>query len=201
MDEQQRELIAVEVFKRTGIALSADDPVFVVAELCKQIIKEDTELYIDKQQAVLKAIREVPGAISEAVEVVAQAVERAEIISSELAEIAVQKARAEATEAISTALAAHLNGANEGLAKLERRLAKASDSVRDEKSFRLNMVLGCSLLLCAISLPVSMYLQNSAQAKAQQEAAYYLREIANLERSIEQLPPMLREKIKQSAKP
>jgi hypothetical protein len=199
--EQQRELIAIEVFKRTGIALSADDPVFVVADICKEIIKSDTELYIDKQQAVLKAIREIPGAISDAVEVVAKSVDRAEEITRELAEAAVEKAKAEATEAITAALTAHLNGANEGLAELERRMKVFSSSLQDPKSSRLNMILGVSLLLCGLSLPMSMLLQKSALDKAQLESAFYLRELASLERSIEQLPPMLREKIKQSAKP
>lgn len=201
MDEQQRELIAVEVFKRTGIALSADDPVFVVAELCKEIIKEDTELYIDKQQAVLKAIREVPGAISEAVEVVAQSVDRAEEITRELAEAAVEKAKAEATEAITAALTMHLSGANEGLAELERRMKIFSNSLRDPKTSRLNMVLSVALLLCGLSLLMSTLLQKSALDKAQLESAYYLRELAALERSIDKLPPMLREKIKQREKP
>ncbi|MCY1352509.1 hypothetical protein D9M69_388130 [compost metagenome] len=201
MDEQQRELIAVEVFKRTGIALSADDPVFVVADLCKEIIKNDTELYIDKQQAVLKAIREIPGAISDAVEVVAQSVDRAEAVTRELAEAAVEHAKAEATQAITAALAAHLSGANESTAELERRLKSISSSLRDPKVSRTNVVLGVSLLLCAVSLPLSMLLQKSALDKAQQESAYYLREIAALERSIEQLPPMLREKIKQKVRP
>ncbi|MCY1291935.1 hypothetical protein D9M70_411420 [compost metagenome] len=201
MDEQQRELIAVEVFKRTGIALSTDDPVFVVADLCKEIIKNDTELYIDKQQAVLKAIREIPGAISDAVEVVAQSVDRAEAVTRELAEAAVEHAKAEATQAITAALAAHLSGANESIAELEQRLKSISSSLRDPKASRTNMVLGLSLLLCTVSLPLSMLLQKSALDKAQQESSYYLREIAALERSIEQLPPMLREKIKQKVRP
>lgn len=201
MDEQQRELIAVEVFKRTGIALSADDPVFVVADLCKEIIKSDTELYIDKQQAVLKAIREIPGAISDAVEVVAKSVDRAEEITRELAEAAVEKAKAQATEAITTALAAHLSAANESLAELERRLKLVGSSLRDPKASRLNMILGASLLLCAVTLPISMLIQKSALEKAQQESQYYLRELATLEHSIEQLPPMLLEKIKRNAKP
>jgi hypothetical protein len=201
MDQQQRELISVEVFKRTGIALGADDPVFVVAELCKEIIKEDTELYIDKQQAVLKAIREVPGAISEAVEVVAKSVDRAEEITRELAEAAVEKAKAEATEAITAALTMHLSGANEGLAELERRMKVFSNSLRDPKASRLNMVLSVALLLCGLSLLMSTLLQKSSLDKAQLESAYYLRELASLERSIEQLPPMLRERIKQSANP
>ncbi|WP_271408132.1 hypothetical protein [Pseudomonas sp. Q1-7] len=201
MDEQQRELIAVEVFKRTGIALSADDPVFVVADLCKEIIKSDTELYIDKQQAVLKAIREIPGAISDAVEVVAKSVDRAEEITRELAEAAVDKAKAEATEAITAALVAHLSGANDSLAELERRLKLVGSSLRAPKASRLNMVLGVSLLLCAVMLPLSMLIQQSALEKAQQESQYYLRELTTLERSIEQLPPMLQEKIKRNAKP
>ncbi|MND95066.1 hypothetical protein D3C80_873080 [compost metagenome] len=200
MDEQQRERIAVGVFKRTGIALGADDPVFVVAELCKEIIKEDTELYIEKQQAVLKAIREVPGAISESVEIIAKAVEQAETISGELAGAAVEKARAEATTAIADALKSHLSGANDGLAQLESRLKSAGDSLRDKKSFRLNMVLGTSLLLSLISIPLVLILQKSALDNAQKESAYYLREIAVLERGIKQLPPALQEKVKQGAK-
>ncbi|MCY1264137.1 hypothetical protein D9M68_218000 [compost metagenome] len=200
MDEQQRETIAVEVFKRTGIALSTDDPVFILADICKELIKPDVEFYAGKQQAVLNAIREIPGALSESVEIIAKAVERAETISSELAESAVQKARAEATEAITLALAAHLSGANEGLAELEKRLNLASGSLRDKKSFRLNMVLSTALLFCAVSLPVSMLLQKTALDNAQKESAYYLREIAALERSIEQLPPALQEKVKQGTK-
>ncbi|MCY1556428.1 hypothetical protein D9M68_931780 [compost metagenome] len=76
-----------------------------------------------------------------------------------------------------------------------------SSSLRDPKVSRTNVVLGVSLLLCAVSLPLSMLLQKSALDKAQQESAYYLREITALERSIEQLPPMLREKIKQKVRP
>lgn len=189
--------IALEVFKRTGIALSPDDPVMVLADICQQIIKQDTELYIDKQQAVLAAIKDVPGAITEAVHVIAQAVERAETISGELAESAVAKAKAEATEAIASGLKAHLSGANDGLADIERRLKLAGDSIRDKKSFRLNMVLGVALLFCAVSFPLALLLQLKTVDNAQKEAAFYLRELSKLERGISQLPPALQEKVKQ----
>ncbi|MCY1388900.1 hypothetical protein D9M71_36860 [compost metagenome] len=199
MDAQQRESIAVEIFRRTGIGLDKDDPVFVLAEICKEIFKEDTEFYVEKQQAVLSAIKQIPGAITDAVQVVALAVERAESISGELATAAVEKARAEASGAIADALKVHLNGANDELSEFERRLKSAGDSIRDKKSFRLNMVLGVSLLFCAVSIPLTLLMQKSALDKAQEESAFYLREIAALERSIEQLPPALRERVKQAA--
>ncbi|MNN75226.1 hypothetical protein D3C81_1915140 [compost metagenome] len=92
-----------------------------------------------------------------------------------------------------------MNGANDELSEFERRLKSAGDSIRDKKSFRLNMVLGVSLLFCAVSIPLTLLMQKSALDKAQEESAFYLREIAALERSIEQLPPALRERVKQAA--
>lgn len=201
MDVQERERVAVEVFKRTGIGLSTDDPVFVVAELCKEVFSSDTELYIEKQRAVLKAIREIPSAISEAVDIVANAVDRAENITAELVEASVEKAKKQATSVITEALEAHLSGANEGLAELERRVKLASSSLRDPQSFRLNLLLGGALLFFALTLPLSIFVQQKALATSQQEAAYYLRSIDALETSINQLPPALKEKVLQSAKP
>lgn len=201
MDVQERERIAVEVFKRTGIGLSADDPVFVVAELCKEVFSSDTELYIEKQRAVLKAIREIPSAISEAVDIVANAVDRAENITAELVEASVEKAKKQATSVITEALEVHLSSANEGLAELERRVKLASSSLRDPQSFRLNLLLGGALLFFALTLPLSIFVQQKALATSQQEAAYYLRSIDALETSINQLPPALKEKVLQSAKP
>lgn len=197
MDVHERERLAVEVFKRTGIGLGVDDPVFVVAELCKEVFSSDTELYIEKQRAVLKAIREIPNAISEAVEVVANAVDRAESITAELVEASVEKAKKQATLVITEALEAHLSGANEGLAELERRVKLASSSLRDPKSYRLNLLLGGALLFFALTLPLSIFVQQTALATSQREAAYYLRSIDALETSINQLPPSLKDKILQ----
>lgn len=84
MDAELEKRIALKVFEEVGITIDNKDPIFALALICKEIVKEDKEGYVRLQEGIVKEIQLIPHNMEQVLSKVAAAVEDSERTSKEL---------------------------------------------------------------------------------------------------------------------
>lgn len=78
MNTELEQRISQKVFEDVGISIGPKDPIYALAVICREIIKEDKEGYVVLQDSIVNEIRDLPNQLSSVIHKVAAAVEDAE---------------------------------------------------------------------------------------------------------------------------
>lgn len=207
MDAKFEKRIALKVFEEGGITIDRHDPVFALALICKEIVKEDKEDYIRLQEKIILTIRQIPKTVSESLDRVADAVEDAEQTAQELRDTtedilnAISKSIVlETREALNTVardqVAVALSQINVSFDALEVRAKKLGNEGSGKRYFWPMIAAAALLVLGLICLPPLIYYQVKLNDRQERESTFYLKELLALERSITFLPQATQENIK-----
>lgn len=211
MNAELEKRIALKVFEEIGITIDIKDPIFALALICKEIVKEDKEDYIRLQEGVVKEIQLIPYAVGQALSKVAAAVEDSERTSKELSESTQAGLKAisnsvqeEAREALNTVARDQVTIALSQIKltfdALEAR-AKTMGAPKDKgkKNFWPITALAGALLICIMFFPPFFYYQMTLNERQDKEIDFYVRELLVMERSISSLPKSVQDSLKRQA--
>lgn len=211
MDLELEQRIARKVFEGAGITMDRKDPIFALAFIIKEIVKEDKEEYVRLQENVISEIQLIPVTLAKTLEKIVVAVEETENTALELCKstksaldvMAASKLQ-DTGEALSTVardqVAVALSQIKLTFDALEVRAKTLGGSGKgNKKQFWSNMVFVTAILACVLPLPFFFYNQMTTDIRQDKEINFYARELIAIERSLASMPKSVQEHIKLQA--
>lgn len=208
MDQDLEKRIASQVFEQAGITIDSRDPIYALAIICKEIIKEDKQGYQVLQQDIIKEIQLLPYALTKSLEKTALMVENAEEACSAIGEktrtdlevlskLALDKTASSLDIAVRDQVAVALSQIKISFDAMEIRSRGFSAGQKGLKGLVPTLVLSAGLAVCIAILPPVMYFQSVANRDRDKHMEYYVRELISQERAISKMPPSVQQTIKQ----
>lgn len=206
-DELERR-ISLKVFEEVGITIDSKDPIYALALICKEIIKEDKENYIDLQQDIIREIRNIPKALGETIEKIIVSVEEAENTTKALCDSTQALLRTESNTVMAEArkaldvvtkdqVAVALSQINLSFSTLEEKAKVLGAGIKPRgPGWLTTIALSVSLFMCLLVFPPGIYFQVTKNAELDREVTYFARELIALERSVSTLPKPVQENLK-----
>lgn len=180
-DDELKEHVKAEVYKRDGIKISSDDPVFAYLT-ASQVIQDRFA------EPILTAIGALPGALAETLERVIAAVEEAERTAESLSSetkgtmAALAKLQVEAAhqgindriaDSVANGLAVPLEKANAAIALVERKALQATNHSASGKSNVIVMALSISMVVLSVMFSLGLYVLYKQNEESKGAASYW----------------------------
>lgn len=200
--------ISLKVFEEVGITIDSKDPIYALALICKEIIREDKENYIDLQQNIIQEIRNIPKALGETIEKIVLSVEEAENTAQALCDTTQKSLRSQSDSVVAEArkaldviakdqVSVALSQINLSFSALEARAKVLGAENKPRGPGWLSTVaLSASLLVCLVFFPPAIYFQVQKNAELDDQVSYFARELITLERSVSKLPKSTQDSLK-----
>ncbi|MBM0142432.1 hypothetical protein [Pseudomonas cannabina] len=211
MSDELERRISQKVFEEVGITIGSKDPIYALAVICKEIVKEDKEEYIELQQHIIREIRDIPFEIGKTVERISLAVEEAENTAATLCKSSRDLLKVNSAAIIEETkksldlitrdqVAIALSQINLSFSALEiRAKSLGADTPRRIPRWLSTGALSLSLLVCILLFPPVVFFQVMKNADLDHQVNYFARELIALERSVANQPKPVQENIKRTA--
>lgn len=200
--------ISLKVFEEVGITIDSKDPIYALALICKEIIREDKENYIDLQQNIIHEIRNIPRALGETIEKIVLSVEEAENTTQALCDSTQKLLRRESDSVVVEArkaldviakeqVSVALSQMNLSFSALEVRAKALGAEIKPRGPGWLSTIaLSAALLMCLVFFPPAVYFQVQKNAELDDQVSYFAKELIALERSVSKLPKSTQDSLK-----
>jgi hypothetical protein len=211
MDEELERKISLKVFEDVGITIGAKDPIFALATICKEIIKEDKESYINLQQGIILEIRNIPDALTKALDKITSAVEESEKTAKALSESTQKDLKNQAGQILAETrkainifakdqVAVALSQMDISFGALEQRAKNlGKDSGWRGVNWWVTTMLSAALLCCLTVFAPVTYFQVKKSNDLEHQVDVFARGFISLDRAVNTLPKATQENIKRLA--